>query len=505
MNVARMEVRVKLNNEKIILSGVPIEVAEFETYKLATFLISVLDEYDLYKRMIPKESGELYHSTIVGFPILAKLVTDYAGNPIDFTGHEMKIVVGKDGKPKAKFGTTAIGSVVKSWIEDREVAGYDGEKSCIMIQAKLWTDRYPEYFKVLDKLWADGNVKSSWEIRVAEYVKTSAGKILKVFSFIGNTLLGTKHIGAVPGAGVYEYAEMDKDCVEVELAEALSRDMVQASAVQSAELIEEDKILKNTDKVQAPIVEPVENVPAVSEVDSAIETPTEVANDTEVSALTEWDLRKKIQNACRAKLDKWCWISFHFPLDKTVWVEVEDRTSELDFVMFTYDGTDDEIVLSEPTPVKLVAAVRDINSAIAERDAALIKANEKIQSLNSDIAELQPFKEKFEQAECERIEAETEAKRNALAEYACKSGFIAKEELESDNQIKACVAELDEAGIKTIIAERFMKSLDGEPDAAKSTEVAEASHKNEVVKANVFVDDAITPKSFVQAYIGKKN
>lgn len=81
-----------VDNENIIISGSPIEIAEFDTYKLATFLISVLDEFDLNGRMIPKESGESYHATIRGFPIVAKLIYDYAGNPIDFRGHEMMVV-----------------------------------------------------------------------------------------------------------------------------------------------------------------------------------------------------------------------------------------------------------------------------------------------------------------------------------------------------------------------------------------------------------------------------
>ena len=138
-----------METEKIVLSGSPIEIAEYADHKMATFLISVLDEYDLNGRMIPKESGELYHSTIVGFPILAKMVCDEAGDPMDFAGHEMYLVMDEEGNTQVRFNTHPIGSVVESWIEKRNVAGYVGQKDCIMIKAKLWSTRYPEYFAVL--------------------------------------------------------------------------------------------------------------------------------------------------------------------------------------------------------------------------------------------------------------------------------------------------------------------------------------------------------------------
>ena len=49
--------------------------------------------------------------------------------------------------------------------------------------------------------------------------------ILKVFEFIGNACLGRLKTPCVPGAGVIEYAELEKD-IDTELAEALEKDLV---------------------------------------------------------------------------------------------------------------------------------------------------------------------------------------------------------------------------------------------------------------------------------------
>ena len=60
-----------------------------------------------------------------------------------------------------------------------------------MIKTKLWTSRFPEYFKVFDKLWDDGNISSSWELTATEVVTKGVNKIYKVFEFIGNCILGS--------------------------------------------------------------------------------------------------------------------------------------------------------------------------------------------------------------------------------------------------------------------------------------------------------------------------
>ena len=78
-----------MDNERIILERRPISIASYSNYKEAIFLISVLDEPDLYGRIIPKESGEKYCDTIIGYPVVTKLEKNIFGQPIDFGGHEL--------------------------------------------------------------------------------------------------------------------------------------------------------------------------------------------------------------------------------------------------------------------------------------------------------------------------------------------------------------------------------------------------------------------------------
>lgn len=503
-----------MDNERILISGSPVEIAEYGDYKLATFMISVLDEYDLNGRMIPKESGELYHSTMIGFPILAKMVCNEAGDPVDFAGHEMYLIQDELGNTQVRFNTHPIGSVVETWIEERTVAGYLGQKSCIMIKAKLWSSRYPEYFAVLDKLWKANNVKSSWELTVQEAVQTAKGRILKAFSFIGNTLLGSGIPGAVPGAGVYEYAQLDS---ELELASALSKDMCQHNEAQRKEdeILENEKVevmdeqvVAETETVEVEVDEaelaeeivdgdPAEAIPAEEIAEQEESTGEE--SETESAALTDWDLRRRITDAYRAKFDKWAWVSFWFPADNEAWVEDDDRKSELDYVRVTYTVENDVVEITSAEPVKLTVSVTALNETIASRDEIIEKANQRINDLTAQIAALQPYKDAADEAERVRIEAETAEKRKAFKDKMLSSKLFTEEEIETSEALKAMIDGLDEVTLKTEIAERFMKKLEQEEPAAESVETASASVES--ARTVVGDSDKIDNKEFMRMYL----
>lgn len=512
-----------MENEKIVISGSPIEIAEFEDHKLATFLISVLDEYDLNGRLIPKESGELYHSTIVGFPILAKMVCNEAGEPVDFAGHEMVIVTDEEGHSQVRFGTHPIGSVVESWIEERPVAGYIGNKSCIMIRAKLWSSRYPEYFAVLDKLWAAKNVKSSWELTVQEAVQTARGRILKAFSFIGNTLLGSGVVGAVPGAGVYEYAQADS---ELELAAALSKDVCVEAAQRK-----EDGILENENLGQETVAEEIRELepetheeaevheePAAqageAEVTGAEESAeveeAEVAEEvqetesaepcSEVAMLTDHDLHEAVGRAYREHSSEWAYVAFLFPADGEAWLRTDSTRTETDLVRVTFSVNGDTVEIITEEAVKLTVSVAEVNSAIASRDDAIAKANERINELSAQVAALQPYKDAADQAEQARIEAELAQKRVQFREKMLASKLFDESEIEASEALRSMIEQLDEAGLKNEIAERFMAKLESEPEV--KTETAQAEKPVEVVRTQAEQAEMDT-KAFMRVFLGK--
>lgn len=454
-----------MDNEHIILNSRPISIASYTNYKEAVFLISVLGEPDSYGRIIPEEAGEKYFDTIIGYPIVAKLKKNIFGQPVDFGGHELIIQKTKDGKKKSHFDTVPIGSVTNAWIEEREVDGYDGTPKCILIKTKLWTSRFPEYFKVFDKLWDDGEISSSWELTATDVVTEGANKIYKVFEFIGNCVLGKNHIPAVPGSGVIEYAELDD-----ELADALMAD-ISNTDIANYEDIEEKEDMNLAEKTKK---------------DVSVE---DTEKEKKTASLTDCDLYRKISKACEDKMRYWGYISYWFPEERVVWFHVDNAPTQLDYKLFTYTVENDEVTVSEPQDVKLTVSVSDVNTVLAEKDEkietltaeleikdkAVISAGEKIGKLNVQISELQPYKEQVEKAEQEKIEAEIAEEKESLKKNLLKGGLFTEEEI-----AKAEIAELIEARNKTainsLIAEKYIASFDKEEtDVAEDVETEESN------------------------------
>lgn len=530
--------------ENLILESKPLEVASYKNYKEATFLISVLDQPDLYGRIIPSDAGEKYCTTLIGFPIVAKLKKNIFGQVSDFGGHELLEVKASNGKKKKKFMTQAIGSITDAWIEDREVEGYEGEQKCILAKSKLWTSRFPEYFKVFDKLWEQGKVQSSWELTATKVVTKGANTIYKVFEFIGNCVLGSSKTPAVPGAGVIEYAELDD--FETELAEALEKDiadldietMQEKEDFNLAEELKNETLVEDTaekvkEKETEEVVDETENEKKkkeetaacgtgskkkkvkTAEADISEETVEGSEDTTETASLTDGDLFRKISEACRKAVTcDWGYVSYWFPEEHTVWFKPCNTDSSLDYKLFTYEVADDEVTVSEPQDVKLTVSVTEVNDVIAEKDekigtltaelelkdASIIKAGEKINALNVEISELTPYKEKVNKAEQERIEAEIAEHKKTLRANMLKGDLFSEEELDSA-EIAELIESRNEKEINSLIAERYIASFDKE-----DVEVESAEHEKEVsATASLETDDIDeSPSAFMKNLLTRK-
>lgn len=480
-----------MDNEKIILKSSPISIASYENHKEAIFLISVLDEPDGYGRIIPKSAGEKYCDTILGYPIVAKLKKNIFGQPVDFCGHELVIEKTKDGKKKNKFNTIPIGSVIDVWIEEREVSGYEGTPNCILIKAKLWTSRFPEYFKVFDRLWEEGKISSSWELTANEVIQDGENKIYKVFEFIGNCILGSDRIPCVSEAGVLSYAEFTDN--ETELNEAIAKDIslnIDIAHFNSKEKKEENFLDKKDKK-------------------SAVANPDV---KTDIASLTEQDLFGEIDKKCRESLDcEWGYIFYWFPEDHVIWYKPGNALTTLDYKVFTYSIKNDEVTVSNPVDAKLAMNLSTIDTALAEKDKkiealvaenesknqAVISAGEKINKLNLKIAELKPYREKVEKEMQEKIEAEIAEQKENLKKDMLKGGLFTEDEI-----TKAEIAELIEARDKTainnLIAERYIASFNKEP-------VSEDIDINKPAVASLETDDVPeSPSAFMTRFLTKK-
>lgn len=469
------------DDNRIVLTGMPVEIAgngNDDTCKYATFLISVLNEYDRMGRMIPKESGEMYHETLRGFPVVAKLIKDRANRPVDFGAHEMRQYKKRNGEVETTFDTYPIGSVIDTWIEDREVAGYDGEKSCIMAKAKLWTCRSPEYFKVLDRLWDEHRVSSSWELITTQSEEASVGrKILRAFSFIGNALLGTTSIPAVKGAGMYEYAEAEEVQCETteELSEALLKDLGQ-----------EENVLEENKNAQPSTIEDTDKTGAA---DTQKETERSESENTAVGAQAGAESNDTNDTAADT------------PENDTVG-DVSAEAADISAPP----------VQTELPPVGLEAKIAELTNTVIDLKTENDRLSATVAELQSRCDSMEGMKAEYEVMKQEKAEAEKQSRMAALKALALSSGQITEAELSEtggDDTVKGFISSLDETGLKCLIADRIVNSRSSSKPFTREVNTASADTFSRV-KTNLFDDCSQARKAraekgheLLQGYINK--
>ena len=458
---------------------------------------------------LDRNTIENWMSTLKNKPLVGKIKMRYDGE-YDFTGHNVREVekVDENGNKyrEVEFDTEAFGTFFDVAIETIN------DKEYIVASCEIWK-RFTKACEIIVNRIQEGSLSTSWEISVE---KSTQGiidglmtKIIQAGRFIGHCLLGKNVSPAYDSSGLLEIASTNYD---MEFAEALSQDILSQGLDKENEAKEENNLQSNieTQVAEENVEETVVETPVADTTESSTETEvTENKDETEVSQLTEYDLRKKICEACRAKLDKWCWISFHFPVEKEVWLEVDGRESELDFVRMTYTVENDTITVSDPEEVKLTVSIADVNTKIAEleaevstKDDAIIKSGEEIAKLKTEISELSPFKEKFEKAEQERIENELKEKKDNLVSSITKSGLITKDEIEASEELKGYVDNLDEKSLKAILADRYIASLND-----NTTEISETQNEVETETASTNLDgledEQLDVKSIMKNYFGK--
>ena len=458
---------------------------------------------------LDRNTIENWMSTLKNKPLVGKIKMRYDGE-YDFTGHNVREVekVDENGNKyrEVEFDTEAFGTFFDVAIETIN------DKEYIVASCEIWK-RFTKACEIIVNRIQEGSLSTSWEISVE---KSTQGiidglmtKIIQAGRFIGHCLLGKNVSPAYDSSGLLEIASTNYD---IEFAEALSQDILSQGLDKENEAKEENNLQSNieTQVAEENVEETVVETPVADTTESSTETEvTENKDETEVSQLTEYDLRKKICEACRAKLDKWCWISFHFPVEKEVWLEVDGRESELDFVRMTYTVENDTITVSDPEDVKLTVSIAEVNTKIAEleaevstKDEAIIKSGEEIARLKTEISELSPFKEKFEKAEQERIENELKEKKETIISSITKSGLITREEIEASEELKGYVENLDEKSLKAVLADRYIASLND-----NTTEISETQNEVETETASTNLDgledEQLDVKSIMKNYFGK--
>ncbi|MGN1341367.1 MAG: hypothetical protein ACI4WS_13830 [Oscillospiraceae bacterium] len=163
--------------------------------------------------------------------------------------------------------------------------------------------------------------------------------------------------------------------------------------------------------------------------------------------------------------------------------------------------TTPEVTVSEPdvtnTISELSVKIGELTQSVAERDAALATANEKLSAANARIAELEKVEKLYNDIMTEKQKEEEEAARCGMRDKIKKSGLFSDDEIEKSEELKAIMEKADMNALMSVIAERFMKSLEKPEPTPEVSEV-----KPEQPKADVSEDDHIDNKKFMAALLG---
>lgn len=482
-------------NTPITVIGQVIDIAEHTSYLELTSRVCYYDEPNLNGDMLPyDDNAEAIATSLINMPVQAKYRVSPTGEPT-FGSHEMHKK--KDGT--IVFDTVSIGTHIKTWIANDNVTINDGtikELPCLFATYRLWK-RYPNMIAAARRLYEEGKLYNSWEISTYQYLFDNGIRKLTNYEFLGDTLLGYEYAYPSYGTSANAISMAQLNDNQLMIAEALSQDLLDENNINDND--EEENLLAKKNE-SSPAVENIiasvsseaqngdtTNTTSTAE-DKHNETPT-----TDSAQLTVWDLKTRVGEACRKKLGKWCWASFMFPNEKEVWCEYDGAESELDYVKFTYEvAEDDTVTVGEPEYVKLTVSIAEVNTKISElekeiqtvkaeldiKNDAITIASETIQSLNTQISELAPYKEQVEVAERKKIEEQITAEKEALKNKLLKGNLFTKAEI-AEKKIQDLIEARDVSAINSLIADKFVASFD-------------VNHKNENVETVSTAETVVT-------------
>lgn len=449
------------------------EITEHPDHYLAKFVIC---DFSVNGNQVAlnRDTIESWMSTLVGNPLVGKLVVAPKGE-LDFSGHNMKVVTRKDDDGNeyktAEFDTDAFGSFQSVGIEKIDDADF------IVASCKIWK-RYPKACATILRRIESGTLNTSWEIDVLKAHKGIVGgrmaKIIDDGVFTAHCLLGANVEPAYKCSKLLEVAETD---FGLELANAYIEDTKEISNIESNEKEAKNLELNKDKETQTAQVESTKP-------EQAEQTPVGEPDPTpETSSLTGHDLYEKLNEAV-VKFNSDMYLAEVFPEDHTIWCKKFGRCmNDLDYIMFSYTVEGNEVSLGEPQNITLTVSISDVNTKIAELNNTIASLNTELQSAKEEVASLAPYKDQAEKAEAEKAAAELAQKKEDLRQYAISSKMITEAEVSEGGNYASLIENLDETGIKSVIAERCVEAAKKTP-TEKKVETSEV-HKPESIKLNL--------------------
>lgn len=498
-----------MEQDKICLASKTIELSESNSYIELANRLCYYDEPNANGVVLPSDTAEEYAQTLVTMPVVARYRVNAQGQP-DLGGHECYV---NPVTKEVEFRTENIGTHVSVEVKD-DVVEINGQKKvlkCLFATCRIWK-RNKNVVAAVQRLFTEGRLFSSWEILSKEFNFKDGLKTITNYEFEANCLLGSGHEPAY-GSTACAIAMASED-PETIIASALAADVseredtmedfeVVVNESETSETVEPEIDNASDIEVTIPDVSEAETSETVSEEEVA-ENTEEQSDDSadepevEVSALTARDIRNKLFEVLNKKFNCYCDIVFVFPEEHVVWFKPDnERLLETEFKEATYAIENDNVAVGEPVSVKLLVGVREINQAIAERDSALVSANEKINELQATVEKLTPYMEECVKAENEKKEkAKAECKKRLKGNLE-RSGLFTEAELNGE-EIVSAVENLDEASVNAIIAKKFLESIQ-KPEEVTSEK--KQGNENESVDASCIDDGEASYADFMKAFL----
>lgn len=465
--------------DKLKINGSLISLSESEdlTKKFAKFLLCPLDESNKNKVGIrEKDISNEEFQTLIGQPLVCKVVVDPKTKEYDFSGHNMKRIKQFDEEGKeitiVDFDTSPIGFHTSVEVEDVEVEGIT--KRCLTATVTLWT----RYYRALDVIERLGEkLRTSWEVSYDSFYTQKGVKWLKDIQFLANCCLGSNVTPAYSDAGLLEVAEENTD---MQLAIAFMEDL--------------------QEEIESNVENSTEDIKNNNEGDEVIMSK-EIKDKTEIASVTANDLYEKVRKAINATDENnYYYIARLYPYEYKAYAYNWNQDSEDSYIEFTYVvNSDDTVSITAQQDVKMVFIAKEVQeTAIAELETKLsdketelstkvdeiIKLGETIQSKDTVISEkeavivekdtiiseLEPFKAQIEEIQAKEKEAEIAEAKEDLKQKALSSKYVTEEDLETSEVLKTAIENLDEKSVKIFIAEKVMEVANKQPEAIETSE-----------------------------------
>lgn len=492
-------------NKIILYSNNKIEISESQddSYMNVKFIICNF-EPNKNNVMLNRDTIENWLNTLIMKPLvgLIKLNKD---DELDFTSHQAKRVyelINGQLQEKLKFGTDAFGVFDSVQIETIDEVEY------ITANCRVWR-RFENCCKIIqDRFDSDEPLNTSWEISIINSDKeTINGKQIKVINdgiFIGHALLSKYTSPAYDCSGMLEVAEEQG---ENDLAQAFIDDLTQINQVNTEdEQQEESQEIKTSIQSEDNSVDNKLN--ENKEEKGGIVDMAENKNKTEASSITTNDLYDKLRVAINAiDTNNWICISRVYPYEFRAVGYDWDAECEDDFIEYKYTvNSDESISIISQTPVKMTFVpttqideqiqtiqlqLDGVNDELSTKKTELstkldeiVTLGETITSLKDQlaeketlIAELEPLKIEKAEAEAKKADEEKAEKKKCLSEMLISSKYFTQKEVETSEEIKEAISNLDESKIKTILAERVISEAQKIKEDTKETVVSETKEK----------------------------